>query len=296
MPRRITFKILRYALIPDEQRDQWERPIPEPKGRAIEVALPLQEAPPRLFQYRNRDLALVGFRSLFDENRFLFGRLAKKRETAIGRLRQHDVVEITTEDWMPIWVLFDTVGQYIAVEMHNRFGQLDHVVHVLTAALTESVGDEYRHEVIVSPVTDARAFWKVVERSQRIYQVRLRFVSPNFFDTPGQFRDALRRWKRLFNQSAAAVDLRNDEGRLSLPTELLNEPITYIAAGEGDWSLTVDENGERRSVSSRDSSESLSLHIPRASHSRQEIEQAEDKERKLVDALLTLLGQRRGDP
>ena len=159
MPRLITFKVLRYALIPYEQTDPWERALPESRGRAIEVALPLQDARPRLFQYRKRDHALVGFSSLPEGNRFLFGRLAKKRETAIGQLREHDVVEITTEDWLPVWVLIDTIGQYIAVEMHGRFGQLNNVIQVLQKALTESVEGEYRHEVIVSPVTDARAFW-----------------------------------------------------------------------------------------------------------------------------------------
>ena len=296
MPRLITFKVLRYALIPYEQTDAWERPLPEPKGRAIEVALPLQEAPPRLFQYRNRDHALVGFSSLSEDNRFLFGRLAKKRETAIGQLREHDVVEITTEDWLPIWVLFDTVGQHIAAEMHGRFGRLDHVIQVLQAALAKWVEEEHRHEVIVSPVTDARAFWQIVGRAHRIYQARLRFVSPNFLDTPSQFREILRRWKGHFNQTAAEIDLRNDEGKLSLPDNLLNEPVKYIAAGEGDWKLTVEEAGQRRSVSSRDSSESLSLRIPRASHSPDEIEQAVGKERMLVDALLALIGRRRDDP
>lgn len=195
---------------------------------------------------------------------------------------------------MPIWILLDTVGQYIAVEMHGRFGRLDHVIQVLQAAFTESVEKEYRHEVIVSPVTDPRAFWQIVGRAQRLFRVHLRFVSPNFFDTPGQFREVLRRWKYLFNQTAAEIDLRNDEGRLSLPDELLDEPIEYIAAGEGDWKLTVEEGGQRRSMSSTDLSESLSLRIPRASHPRDEIEQAEGKERRLVDALLPLLGRRRG--
>ena len=288
MPRLITFKVLRYALIPYEQMDHWERSLPEPKGRAVAVALPLQEAP-RLFKYRNRDHALVGFSRLPGDDRFLFGRLAKKRETTIGELREHDVVEITTEDWLPIWVLVDTDGQYIVVEMHGRFGRLDHVIQVLQLALTELVETEYRHEVIVSPVTDARAFWEIVERAPRIYQARLRFVSPNFLDTPGEFRELLRRWKQLFNQTEAEVDLRNDEGRLSLPNDLLNEPIDYIAAGEGDWKLAVEEEGQRRTMSSRDSSETLLLPVPRASDPQNEIEQAEAKGQSLVDALLTRL-------
>ena len=175
--------------------------------------------------------------------------------------------------------------------MHGRFGRLDHVIQVLQWALTESVEEEYRHEVIVSPVTDARAFWEIVGRAPRIYQARLRFVSPNFLDTPGEFRKLLRRWKRLFNQTEAEVDLKNEEGRLLLPGDLLNDPIEYIAAGEGDWKLTVEEGGQRRSMSSRDSSESLLLPISRASHPQDEIEQAEGKGQTLVEALLDRLRQ-----
>ncbi len=294
--RPITFKVLRYALIPYEQLNYWAQPLPEPKGRAIEAALPLQEPSPRFFRYRNKDHALVGFSRLPEDSRFLLGRLAKKRETAIGQLRQHDVVEITTEDWLPIWVLFDTVDQYIAVEIHNRFGQVDHVVRVLQQSLTESVGEEYRHEIIVSPVTDARTFWEIIERSPRIYRARLRFVSPNFIDTRGQFSNELRRWKRLFNQTEAVLDLRNDDGQLSLPTDRLKEPVKYIAAGEGDWKLTVEDAGQRRSKSSSDSSESLRLRFPRASHPQDASRPADAIGRVLVDAFLRLLGQRRDNP
>ncbi len=293
MSRLITFKVLRYALVPFEQMDQWDRPLPDPKGRAVEVALPLRDASPRLFQYRKRDHALVGFSSLPEGQRFIFGRLAKKRQTAIGQLLEHDVVEIATDDWLPIWVLLDTVGQYIVVEMHGRFGQLNNVIQVVQTALTESVEREYRHEVVVSPVTDARAFWEIVERAPSIYKARLRFVSPNFLDTPGQFREELSGWRRLFNQTEAELNLSNDEGKLLLPTEYLSEPIDYIAAGEGDWTLTVDEEGQRRSRSSRDSSESLRLSIPRASHHHDELEKSVGKGRRLVDALLKLLGRTR---
>lgn len=293
MSRLITFKVLRYALIPYEQMDHWERSLPNPKGRAVEVALPLQEAPHRLFQYRKRDHALVGFSSLSEGHRFIFGRLAKKRQTAIGQLLDHDVVEIATDDWLPIWVLLDTVGQYIVVEMHGRFGQLNNVIQVLQTALTESVERDYRHEVIISPVTDARAFWEIVERTPSIYKARLRFVSPNFLDTPGQFRQELSGWRRLFNQTEAELNLSNDEGKLLLPPDYLSEPIEYIAAGEGDWALTVEEAGQRRTRSSRDSSESLRLPIPRASDPQDEIDEAAGTKRRLIDALLKLLGQRR---
>ena len=296
MPRLITFKILRYALIPYVQMDQWEQPLPEPKGRAIEVVLPLQDAPPHLFQYRNQDCALVGFTSLAEDNRFHFGRLAKKRQTAIGELREREVVEINTEDWIPIWILFDTVEQYIAVEMNSYFGSLQHVIHVLHAVLTAPVEEKYRNEVTVSPVTDPQAFWQIVARADRIYQASLRFVSPNFLDTPGEFREILSRWKGFFNQTAAIVDLKNDEGELSLPNHLLEEPIEYIAAGEGEWKLIVEERGQKRSMSSKESSESLQLPIPRASHSPDEIEKAEGKERMLVQALLDRIRRRRADP
>lgn len=292
MSRLVTFKILRYALIPYEQMAHWERPLPDPKGRAIEVALPLGETPPRRFEYRKRDHALVGFSPISDDDRFLLGRLAKKRKTAIGELREHDVIEITTDDWLPVWLFVDTDRQYIAVEMHGRFGRLGHVVQILQQVLTESVEEAYRHEVIVSPVTDARAFWEIVERASHVYRARLHFVSPNFLDTPGEFRELLKQWKRLFNQTEAGIELRNDDGKLLLPDALLKEPVEYIAAGEGDWKLSVEEAGQRHSISSMDSSESLHLPIPRASRYEDEIAQTGGLGQTLVEAVRELLRRR----
>jgi hypothetical protein len=294
MPRAIQFKLLRYALVPFEQIALIEPEIPTPKGKVIEAAIPV-DVPPRVFVYRNREIAFVGFDYVEEfGDRFIVGRLAKKKEVDIGELRERAVVEITTDDWIPIWIVVDVIGQYIAVEINSRFGDLDHVVAVLQAGFAEPIERAYRHEVVVSSVTDPRKFWEIVEDYERVYRVSLRMVSPNFLNSPARVRRLLGRWKDMYNQTLTDIELKNEEGELHVTPENLAGPIDYIAIGEGDWSVEVAEaNGEARRVfSSKDETETFSVEIPRASRPAEELEAATHKESILLTRLLALLQRR----
>jgi hypothetical protein len=275
--------------------DLIERQLPVPKGRAIEVALPMQ-ANPRLFTYRNREFAFVSFsyeQDLFG-GRFMVGRLAKKKEIGVGQLRDQDIVEITTDDWIPVWLAIDISGQYMAVEMNPRFGGLEHVLQVLQHGLTAPIQHAYRHEILISAVTDARAFWDIVHEANRIFRVSLKFVSPNFLNTPRRARELLQSWKEIYNQTEANIDLKNEEGELRVPEDDLTEPVEYISAGEGSWTLEVGtaDRPTRQVFTSRDGTETFQVNIPRASRPADELEAAPQKERTLIERLMEVLRRR----
>ena len=292
MPKPVQFKLLRYAVVPRPQLQLIAPDIPEPKGRVVERVIGT-EGPPAIFTYWGRQFAFVGF-SYSPDRRFLIGTLAKRKSVDIGQLEERQVVEVTTDDWIPIWIVFDVLEQYVAAEINQRFGKLDHVVQVLQTGLAEVVENEYLHDIVVSPVTDPRRFWEIVAEYPLIYRATFRFVSPNFLNTPRRVRELLSGWQELYNQTVANIELRNDEGALQVPEADLGDAVEYIASGEGAWGLEVAEDPTQahRAFSSADSTETFFVEIPRASHSAEDLEKVPANERTLLAKLIAVLTRR----
>lgn len=289
MSRPIQFKLLRYALVQRPQLQLLAATLPDPKGRVVEAVI-APGGPPVIFTYRNRQFAFVGF-SYGEDKRFLVGTLAKRKTTDIGRLQEREVVEVGTDDWIPVWVVIDVRDQYIAAEINSRFGRLHHVMQVLQAGLQETIDNEYLHDVVVSPVTDSRRFWEIVEEYPLIYRASFKFVSPNFLNTPRRVRELLAGWQDVYNQMEAVVELRNDQGALRVPPEDVGDAVDYIASGEGAWGLEVaeDPTQARRSFSSADSTETFYVEIPKASQSADELDKVPAQKSTLRSRILEVL-------
>lgn len=257
-------------------------------------------APPQKFEYRNRQFAFVGFHvageSIGDSNqpRFLIGRLAKHKQIGLGQLTDEDVIEHLADDWIPIWVIFDLRDQYVGVELNSRFGRLDHVQSVIGAGLSRGVADVYKHDVVVSPVTNPKRFWDVVQSYKCIYRISLHFVSPNIFNTPASARETIESWQQVFNQTEANIVLKNDHGELVAEEEALADPIEYISEGEGDWRVTVanSQDEPRVTFSSTDDIEGFELEIPRAAASVEQIAATPEVEQSLLNRLLAVISRR----
>jgi hypothetical protein len=298
-PRLVAFKLLRFAAVPFQQLDLLPPNLPDPKGRIITAAVDMQGRP-RRFEYRNTPFAFAGFRSAgdflpnTDQRRFLVGRLAKLKEVGLGQLTEDDIVEQLTDNWIPIWVIFDLKDQYIGVEVNNQFGNLFHVARVLESGLNPEISTQYRQEIVISPVTDARRFWDVVNRYDRVYRIRLHFVSPNILGTPESARDALDAWKEIFNQTDTVIDLTNREGELKPSERVLSDAVEYIAQGEGDWKVTVgdSETSTKVSFSSRDEVEGFESDVQRASALSEPSRATPEVAQSLVNRMMAVIRKR----
>jgi hypothetical protein len=85
-----TFFVLRYILVEEEQRNLLAKPLPVPKGYAIHDALSNLGAD-RFFTYYGATYSFVGFHHPDRNKRFLFGKVAKRRQMDLGEYEPGDI-------------------------------------------------------------------------------------------------------------------------------------------------------------------------------------------------------------
>jgi hypothetical protein len=293
------FNLLRYSLVPFQQLELLPVELPPRKGEAV-LSVIVPGAPPSQFAYRGHPFVFAGFTfaagplQVPEQRQLLVGRLAKHKLVGLGELTEEDIVERLTDDWIPVWVVFDMSRQYIGVEVNSKFGRLDHVIAVMQSGLGPGIEERYRHEILIAPVTDSRRFWDIVTAHKYLYEIKLHFLSPNIFGAPASAREALEQWRRVFNQTETMIGLKNKEGSLRADEASLREPVQYIADGEGDWRVTAARalDAPRRSFSSKQMIEQFDVEIPRASEPIEDRTEAASITRRLLDRFSHILADR----
>lgn len=103
-----TFFVLRYTIIEEAQIELYSKPLPAPKGKAVVEALGVSSAD-KNFRKNGVSYSFVGFKWAnpnseleFPPDRFIIGKLAKKRMTETGVHVPGDIVMSHLEDWEPI--------------------------------------------------------------------------------------------------------------------------------------------------------------------------------------------------
>ena len=268
------FLVLRYSLIEEAQASVDTHPLPEPKGRAVEVAL----GGDREYTSKQAQYAFVGFTQpeprppyVFPANRFMVGKLAKLRKAHVGEKVPGDIIEHVADDWIPLITVVDLEAQHVLIQRNWRFGTDSQIARAVENGLRDPILAYYNHRVFVEPRTSKEDFWKVIETHSKIYRLELRLISPNILDTNKKAKDALEALKKLYGQEELALVLENETGSLQVPKEPVADYIDYIAEGEGRWSVVTEKSrGGRKKHKSGSAPKTIELSVPNEDEVRNE--------------------------
>ncbi len=267
-----TFYVFRYTLVEESQAQLYSAPLPVPKGKAAVIALGV-DGPDKYFYKNGVDYSFVGFKWAqpsddfdFPADRFIIGKLAKKRLTETGVHIPGDIVMSPQEDWIGLITIFDTISQHIIIEKNWRFGNTEQTETALQSGLLKVLFDTYNCSVFVKGRTKKHLFWNLVKESAEIYSLELKLISPNLLDANKKARNALEDLKNIFMQDEIDIALKNEAGKLTVPEEPVADYINYISEGEGSWKLTSKKrDGRKKTFSSFQNIDTLELPIPEPS-------------------------------
>ncbi|MEE4302196.1 MAG: hypothetical protein V2J24_22340 [Pseudomonadales bacterium] len=268
------FLVLRYSLIEEAQASVDTHPLPEPKGKAVEIAL----RGDREYASKQARYAFVGFTQpeprapyVFPASRFLVGKVAKLRKTHVGEKVPGDIIEHVADDWIPLITVVDVEAQHVLIQRNWRFGTDSQIARAVEAGMRDQVLAYYNHRVFVEPRTAKEDFWKVIEANRKIYRLELRLISPNILDTNEKAKDALEALKELYGQDEVALVLENETGSLKVPKEPVADYIDYIAEGEGRWSVVTEgSRGGKKKHKSESAPQTIQLSVPNEDEVRSE--------------------------
>lgn len=267
--KQLTLNTLRYSLIQlSLQASLFKSAIPDPKGHAL---LPfLDKLGSRYdFKYHESEFVFLNFSRIENTPRgqYYIGRLAKKTKKPIGEIStNNDVRQRHVDSWVAIWIMFEVDHQYIFTENNHEFGDINHVSNVLKLVLSEFSQQTYDHTVIIEPVLVENSFWELVASAEKIYRIRLAFVSPNIFGAEAKSKEWLDSVKRLFNQEKAVITIENSRGELVADREHLKGPMKYIENGEGAWEVRARGPNQRKAVTHKSENhiEKVTMKIPQS--------------------------------
>lgn len=259
------FLALRYSLVEHDQKALVVQELPEPKGRAITVSVEGD----REFSANGVRYSFVGFEFIesvddeFPSGRFLVGKMAKYRQAHLGTKVPGDIQEFDVDNWIPVYVVVDVLGQYIFVQKDYKFGTEEQVCNALQEGLRIPVLETYNHLLFIEPKLEAGRFWSIVEGHNKIYKIDLTMISPNILETNKKARKALEELKKLFGQDDVAIRLRNENGDLKVPKNPISEYVDYIEEGEGKWAVTTEgDRGGKKTHKSIDSAMIFEISTP----------------------------------
>ncbi len=280
-----TFFVLRYTIVEEAQVQLFSEPMPVPKGKAVVKSLGIGE-PDKNFRKNGVGYSFVGFKWVypnheldFPPERYIIGKLAKRRLTETGVHVPGDIVMSHMEDWIGLIAIFDTETQHIVIEKNWRFGTPEQIETALQAGLLKDIFEAYNCKVFVKGRTKEHLFWSLVNESTDIYALELKLISPNILDANKRARKALEDLKDIFQQDEIDIALKNDAGKLAVPAEPVGDYISYIAEGEGSWKITSKkQGGSKKTYSSFQNTDTLELPTPEpstAAHGDIEVESKE---------------------
>lgn len=267
------FVALRYSLVEHKQGALVSQSLPSPKGAAIKVAVDGD----REFSANGVRYSFVGFEFIepindeFPRERFIVGKIAKYRQAHLGAKIPGDIQEFEVDNWIPIMVVIDIVGQYIFAQKDYKFGTVEQVCAALQEGLRYPVLEVYNHLLFVEPKLEAGAFWSIIASHKKIYKIELNLISPNILETNRKARDALKALKQLFGQDDVTIRLRNENGDLKAPKDPVSAYLDYIEEGEGKWAVTTEgEHGGKKTHKSKDSALIVDIEAPEAEKSSED--------------------------
>lgn len=292
-----TFYVFRYTIVEESQAQLYSQPLPVPKGKAAVKALVGGDGFDKYFKKNGVNYSFVGFKWArstddfdFPAERFIIGKLAKKRLTETGVHIPGDIVMSPQEDWIGLITIFDTDSQHIIIEKNWRFGNPEQTETALQAGLSRELLDTYNCSVFVKGRTKEHLFWNLVKDSTEIYSLELKLISPNLLDANKKARKALDDLKSIFMQDEIDIALKNEAGKLAIPEEPVADYINYISEGEGSWKLTSKKrDGRKKTFSSFQNIDTLELPIPEPSKpSAEEIDSREIPKKDILRLVSTI--------
>jgi len=95
----------------------------------------------------------------------------------------------------------------------------------------------------VDEITYKEKFWEIIRSAEKIYSLQLNLKSPNFFRGRYKANELLEELRKLYNNTEVDFQVKNDEGKLKLLRENLEDFIHYIAEGGGKYIINIMQNG-----------------------------------------------------
>lgn len=114
----------------------------------------------------------------------------------------------------------------------------------------------------IDEISIKRRFWKIVERAEKIYSMKLKLRSPNLFGGAFEIGSFLKMVNEETNNDSVIIEVESESGNLTIEEKDYGDALAYIDAGGGNWELTCQSGSAQKREKIKSTSDVSSFSIP----------------------------------
>ncbi|MDD2582707.1 MAG: hypothetical protein PHR66_12005 [Desulfuromonadaceae bacterium] len=183
------------------------------------------------------------------EDKIWIGFLLRSTQTDVIFPEKNEFEKQTIPNWEESFLAIDTVNQSILVQNIASSFTPDLVKNVINKLL-ETKARAYDISAKVELICNNESFWTTFNKATKRYKIAFTLNAPNLFGARKATNDYLKEVKAITNMDTLQSAIENQEGKLSVSKELLEDIVKYADDGGGNWSQTTEENGKKKTTTS----------------------------------------------
>jgi hypothetical protein len=201
-------------------------------------------------EYKQRKYLLYFIKAM-TENLYLL-KLARERHYNKHEAGEKDIETAEDTEFPFVYVIIDFNRQITLIQKKSYvFQNISTSQNILQALINASV-DFGQYIFTLDEISHKEKFWQLINKSSKIYSMRLNLRAPNLFGNRYEANKYLKEEQKISNAAEVNVELKNEQGNLLIKEERVGTYVDYIAAGGGSYVLRFKEAGEVKVKSSKD--------------------------------------------
>ncbi|WP_047984585.1 hypothetical protein [Ornithinibacillus californiensis] len=288
MKKDMIFFAFRYFVVPHEDQITMQQLRIENKNKLVIDFFKKIKEQKYTFSANNRKYIIYYSRKI-NKNIHLY-KLARETLRTLHQDGDTDVQTSEELDYPYIYFIVDYQKQIILFQKKTTvFKKVSTVKNRIEELINEKI-NSFDYGIFLEEITDENAFWKYINQSSEIYELKLKLNSPNLF---GGYIDAemlLKKLNALFNNTSTDIKFKNEKGRLKVVKNNIEGFIKYITGGGGEWELNSVYKGKHQRISSKKNIKTIDL--------PDDINENDSSKGKVVEGIRELdhvMGESKGD-
>jgi hypothetical protein len=208
-------------------------------------------------EYKQRKYLLY-FIEAMTENLYLL-KLARERHYNKHEAGEKDIETAEDTEFPFVYIIIDFSRQIILIQKKTSVFQNISTSQNILQLLINSTVDFGQYIFTIDEISHKERFWQLVEKSRKIYSLKLNLRAPNLFGGRFKANELLKREQEEHNAAEIEVEYKNEYGNLLVKEDSVGSYINYIAAGGGSYSLRFKVDGELKTKSSKDNIKTINL-------------------------------------
>ena len=223
--------------------------------------------------YQNRKYILL-FKNQYDD--IIHCQLARKSTYNRHDLVDDNIVQVTDNDYPYVTVLIDMKSQKFLIESDTKVFEN---YNTCESVIENIINNNLKQKDInfeLNHILDQEEFWKYFGSGKKIYNIQVKLISPNIFDSGSDAEKLMMDAYNNIGCNVLTMNFANSDGELNPDYNNFNSYIKYACDGGGSWKICVaDENNRKAHISSRQ--KSRKVYIAMTDEKLKESEMTDDK-------------------